>query len=42
MIDFALSNISWYVAFQVHPVLGDVSFLSDLQTSAVLGENLFK
>ena len=40
MIAFALLNIFWYVAFQVHSVLTDVSFLSDLHVSAVLGENL--
>ena len=38
MIDFALLNSFWYVAFQVHSVLTDVSCLSDSQISAVLGE----
>ena len=42
MIDFALVNSFWYVALQVHSVLTDVSFLSDSQTSVVLGENLLK
>ena len=32
----------WYVAFQVHSVLADVSFLNDSHTSAVLRENLPK
>ena len=42
MIDFASSNILWYVAFQVHSVLADVNFLSDSHTSAVKGVNLPK
>ena len=43
MIDFALSSILWYVAFQVHSVLVDVKyFFRDSQVSAVLGKNFPK
>ena len=42
MMDFALSNNFWYVAFQVHSVLTDVSCLSALHTPAVLGQNLLR
>ena len=42
MIAFALLNIFWYVAFHVHSALADMSFLSDMQLSVVLGENLYK
>ena len=38
----ALSNIFWHVAFQVHSVLADISFLSDAHTPDVLGQNLPK
>ena len=33
---FAFLNILWYVAFQVHSVLADVSFLNGSHVSAVL------
>ena len=39
IIDFALSNNFYYVAFQVHPVLTDFNHLSASHTSAELGEN---
>ena len=42
MTDIALFNSFWYIAFQVHSGLTDISFLSDSQMSAVLGENLLK
>ena len=42
MIDFALLDIVWYVAFQVYSVLADVNFMSDLQMSAMLGKNFQK
>ena len=42
IIDFALSNSFWYVTFQGYSVLSEVSYLSDSQMSAVLGENLLK
>ena len=42
MIDFALLNIVLYVAFQVNSGLADISFMSGLHTSAVLGKNLLK
>ena len=42
MINFALSIIFWYVVFQVHSVLFDISFLRDSQVSAVLGDILPK
>ena len=37
-----LSNILLCVAFRVHSVLADVSFLSHSHTSAELGKNLSK
>ena len=40
MIDFALSNIFWHVAFQVHSVLADVGFLCDTHMSVVQGGKL--
>ena len=40
MIDLALLNIFWYYALQVHSALADISFPSDSQRSAMLGENL--
>ena len=42
VIDFALSNSFWHVAFQVHYVLTAVNCLSDSQTSVVLRENFLK
>ena len=42
MIAFALLNIFWYIAFQVHSVFTDVSFFSGLHVSAMLGDNLPK
>ena len=39
---FGWSNICWYVAFQGHYVLADVSFLIDFHSSAVLGHNFPK
>ena len=42
MMNFALLNNFWYVAFQVHPVLTDVSCHSASHMSAVLGENLLR
>ena len=42
MIALALSNIFWYIAFQVYSALSDVNFLSDSHMSAVLRETLSK
>ena len=42
IINFSLSNTFWHVEFQVHSVLLDIICLSNSNTSAVLGENLFK
>ena len=40
MMDFALLNNFWYSAFKVCSALTDVSCLSALYTSDVLGEKL--
>ena len=42
MMDFDLLNNFWYVAFQVHSVLTNVSCFSALHTSSVLEENLLR
>ena len=38
MMDFTVSHNFWYVAFQVHSVLTDVSCLSASHTSALLNK----
>ena len=42
MVAFALVNIFYCVAFQVHSVLTDMSFQNGFHVSVVLGENLHK
>ena len=40
--DLALSYISWYNLFQVQATLTEVSLLSGLNSSAVIGENILR